>query len=288
MDESTPIVRYPRSIRVPADEPLRGGRCSRDSQGHGVTCHEDIPTNHELPSPGAPRHLDNKLCLFLRSPNAKAPAAASLKPRPPGWPRGCATLETNRLGDPLSLTLRPVHESHREDAPTTGFTLMLEDTCPRSRNGVGNWPTRLTLDEARRQRHQTVKHPESSTKSWPIRIDEGDSRRASRWPRHSLSRDTTLPTLHRLARAQPNRARANGRTNGRGTKAERGRNAAPLGGSAPRRDATRRGAARHEFQTELRARIEDETAREKKARTRGDQEDPSPSAIAIGRPSLVS
>lgn len=60
VDETTPIDRYPRSIRAPGGVPLHGGqRCSRDSQGHGVTCHEDIPINQELPSRGASRHAES-------------------------------------------------------------------------------------------------------------------------------------------------------------------------------------------------------------------------------------
>lgn len=64
--------------------------------------------------------------------------------------------------------------------------------------------------------------------------------------RHSLSRGTTRrPYIDSCAEAgdESERERTQ-RTNGRGTKAGRGRNAAPLGGSAPR----------HEFQTAMRAR----------------------------------
>ena len=55
-ETTTPIDRYPRWIRAPGGESLHGGRCSRDSQGHGVTCHEDIPMGHELPPPASFRH----------------------------------------------------------------------------------------------------------------------------------------------------------------------------------------------------------------------------------------
>lgn len=56
VDETTPIDRYPRWIRAPGGESLHGGRCNRDSQGHGVTCHEDIPTGQQLPPPASFRH----------------------------------------------------------------------------------------------------------------------------------------------------------------------------------------------------------------------------------------
>lgn len=79
VDETTwtTIDRYPRSIRAPGGEPLRGGqRCSRDSQGHGVTCHEDIPTNEELPSPGASHHLESR-CVPSVLPKIEADSYSS-------------------------------------------------------------------------------------------------------------------------------------------------------------------------------------------------------------------
>ncbi|KAK1134201.1 hypothetical protein K0M31_011983 [Melipona bicolor] len=264
VDETTwtTIDRYPRSIRAPGGEPHRGGqRCSRDSQGHGVTCHEDIPTNEELPSPGASHHPRSR---FDRSSNK----LLFLQIRGPSHSRFFLLLCVRLFFSPRGLDVaKKTDRSKQSTVEGERFT-----THSSQRSGV-----RARSREKERKRRLprgtpdqgTASRPRGCSRRWtttgkrnversmvgPARRVGRDRReserfeRASRWPATLPSRGTArhADLTSTCARAARKRARPseranepNERTNERTWNESRERKErSPLGGSAPRRAAPR-------------------------------------------------
>lgn len=283
MDGRSPIGSFRRPIRAPEDDPLCGGRCSRASKGHGVTCHEDIPAHLELPASVA-SHLGVSCswCLARDPPKSSATLADRRSLR--AFTRtDFSERERNLEGPSRSYPVSPVSpvspvlerfvdrqskcftdhcvrrraaDAHSNRIIETVRVLIvprsqiLRKHRPRSRNRVAESSDRLAHGDARRSRHR-AHHPGRGTRF--LEFLRRDARlRASRCTATLPSRHGT-PTLHRLAheRSRAGESERTQRTNGRGTKAGRGRNAAPE--EDPRRA--------NEFQTQLRARTSRSEAR---------------------------
>lgn len=264
VDETTPIDRYPRSIRAPGGVPLHGGqRCSRDSQGHGVTCHEDIPINQELPSPGASRHAESGyVCLFFQD------RSCPIVLRPRNTPCG-RVLPSQRAADSFTrdpnffeslLAYDSASSSSRSQK--TNYTLVSFDdptietqTMSRPSNS-SRTPDQGTASQSREcNRRSTTAVKRNIERSMVGRRESvgivaspSGSRGRRDGRRHSLRGTTRRPYIDLCASgAEAGETERTNPTNERTWNESRERKErSPLGGSAPRRAAPRisNGAAR--------------------------------------------
>lgn len=263
VDETTPIDRYPRSIRAPGGVPLHGGqRCSRDSQGHGVTCHEDIPINQELPSPGASRHTESGyVSLFFQD------RSCPIVLRTRNTLAVCYLL--NELGIlSLAILISSSHSLHTTPlvrvlvAKKTNYTLVsLDDptietqTMSRPSNS-SRTPDQGTASQSRECNRRSTTAVERNIErsmvgrreSVGIVASPSGSRGRRDGRRHSLRGTTRRPYIDLCASgAEAGETERTNPTNERTWNESRERKErSPLGGSAPRRAAPRisNGAAR--------------------------------------------